>query len=138
MEYQPLSLLVCQRGNIKIKALFKRRLTHHVRVNSATIIRQGNNIFITLLTDIDADTAGHGFARNHALIGRFDTVVQRIANHMLQNNLAAVKIIPVQTTHFIQHTKIYRFTQLGTDGSNNSTYSRHQARYRYYSAALNG
>jgi hypothetical protein len=58
-------------------------------------------------------------------------VVQRVAHHVLQNNLAAGVVVPVQCSLFVNHPERNGLAQVSTHRTYDASQARHQARHGY-------
>ena len=136
MKDQPYCLVVAQSVHIDINTLVIGRLPHQGRIDTPTIIGQGNDVVGSFFIHIDTDRTRSGFALLPALTGGLDAVIHCVANHVLQNYLTARVVIPVQCSHLIEYFKRNRFTQIGSHRTHDSSQSGEQSRYGNYPGLL--
>ena len=138
MEYQALCFPVGEAVGIQVQAFLAGLLPHPLGIDAAAVIAQGDNVVRALLADIDTDHARVGLAGSDALAGGFDTVVESVAHHVLEYDLAAGVTVAVQLAGLVHDPEDHGLAQLGTDGADDTAQARHQAGHWHHPSRADG
>ena len=126
MEHQALGLAVGEVIHIDVQPLFACLFPHALGIDTAAIVTERHHVIRALFAHIDADHTGVRLAGRNALCRGFDAVIQRVAHHVLENDLAAGVAVAVELAGLADHPEHHRLAQFRADRAHDAAQPGHQ------------